>query len=132
MSLSLCRSAHIKPFPERLAGFDIKVGGRYKFFILPDFADVIDAYLRINDKNREGKPIPVTAGLSVTTDSFADFMDEKRPKAFWKLWIPDTGSKAFLLAFGTVADRFGLPASEMFWDETLGKMVRVPSDPPLA
>ena len=82
MSLSLYRSARLKPFPERLVGFDIKVEGRYKFFMLPDIADVIDAYLRINDKDRDGKPIPYTVGLSVTTDSFADFMEEKRAKAY--------------------------------------------------
>ena len=29
MSLQLCRSAHVKPFPERLAGFDTKVEGRF-------------------------------------------------------------------------------------------------------
>ena len=120
MSLSLNRSARLKPFPERLVGFDTKVEGRFKFFILPDFADVIDAYLRINDKDKDGKPIPYTVGLSVTTDSFSNFMEEKRPRSYWKLWIPDTGSKSFLLAFAILADRFDLPASEMFWDTRSG------------
>ena len=90
-------------------GFDTKVDGRYKFFTLPDFADVIEAYLRINDRDKDGKPIPYTVGLSVTTDSFSNFMEEKRSRAYWKLWIPDTGSKGFLLAFNILAKPFQSP-----------------------
>ena len=80
VSLQLYRSSSTKAFPERLVGFDTKVDGKYKFFTFPDFADVIDAYLRINDKDKDGKPIPYTVGLSVTTDSFSNFMEEKRPR----------------------------------------------------
>ena len=73
VSLQLERSSSIKPFPERLAGFDKKdAKGRYKFFSLPDFADVIEAFLRINDKEKDGKPILCSVGMSVTTDSFSN------------------------------------------------------------
>ena len=114
VSLQLERSSSIKPFPERLAGFDKKdAKGRYKFFSLPDFADVIEAFLRINDKEKDGKPIPCSVGMSVTTDSFSNFMEEKRHKSYWKLSIPDLGGTSFLTAFEKLADRFQLPASEM-------------------
>ena len=79
VSLQLEQSSSIKPFPERLVGFDKKdARGRYKFFTLPDFADVIEAFFRINDKEKDGKPIPCSVGMSVTTDSFSNFMEEKR------------------------------------------------------
>ena len=64
-------------------GFDKKdAGGRYQFFSTPvsNFPDVIEAYLRVNDKEKDGKPIPCSAGMSVTTDSFANFMEERASK----------------------------------------------------
>ena len=138
VSLQLERSSSVKPFPKRLAGFDVKdAKGIYKFFSygkadFTDFADVIEAFLRINDKEKDGKPIPCSVGMSVTTDSFSIFMEEKRPKAYWKLGIPDVGGIGFLTAFEKLADRFGLPASEMVWDEAQNKWVRLESGPPLS
>ena len=85
VSLQRIRSSSSKPFPARLVGFDTKVEGRYTFFTLPDFADVIESYLRVNDKEKDGKAILISISSSVTTDSFSRHLETTRPRAAWRL-----------------------------------------------
>ena len=95
------------------------------------FADTIEAYLRANDRDKEGKLIPVSVGQTVTTDSFARYLESGHNKKKFGFQIPDTKSVAALLEFATNADRFGLPAGQAVWGESLQKWVRIAPDPPL-
>ena len=66
-----------KHLPSKLKGFDAEIDGKYQFFTLPaapaTFADTIEAYLKANDRDKDGKKIPVTVGQTVVTDSFARY-----------------------------------------------------------
>ena len=48
-----------KPLPSRLKGFDAEIEGKYHFFTQPSapstFADTIEAYLKANDRDKDGK-----------------------------------------------------------------------------
>ena len=128
-----------KPLPARLIGFDSETDGKYHFFTPPQlpgtFADTIEAYLRANDRDKEGKLIPVSVGRTVTTDSFARYLESGHTKKKFGFDISDTTSSKCvdaLLEFATMADRFCLPAGQAVWGEALQKWVRVAADPPLS
>ena len=114
-----------KPLPSRLKGFDAEIEEKYYFFTLPaapsTFADTIEAYLRANDRDKDGKKIPVSVGQTVITDSFARYLEHGHTKKKFGFVIPDDKSVQALLKFNMACDRFGLPMGQAVWGEATQK-----------
>ena len=125
-----------KHLPSKLKGFDAEIDGKYQFFTLPaapaTFADTIEAYLKANDRDKDGKKIPVTVGQTVVTDSFARYLEQGHNKKKFGFDIPNDKSVQALLDFNMAADRFNLPAEQAVWGEPTQKWVRIPADPALS
>ena len=134
MELHLKRCRNQNKLPVKLAGFDTKgVGGKTKLFFRPEegttFGDILEAYLKAQERDKLGKAIHQSKGTTALTGTFRRWVDSGVTKKGLGL-TNDVGNGVFAeKAFKEVADRYELLKSERQWNEEQKQFVRVPTDP---
>ena len=94
------------------------------------FGDILEAYLKAQERDKFGKPIYQSKGTTVLTDTFRRWMDTGVTKKSLALTNEVGNGVAAQKEFKEVADRYGLLKAERQWSEELAKFVRVPTHPP--